>query len=152
MIKFARQVVRRSPSQHRLARIAALLTFVGWLIDSRAPERASRPATDHNGVDLMLAALGAHRGPAVVLAAMLMALGERARVECTREMAFVQVELGAADLLALPPFARVHVRGGRYFLPLDARRGRIPLGFLPQPVRTVLARRHRRTALGGSAA
>ena len=141
-------MVRRSPSQHRLARVAALLTFVGRLIDSRAEGRV----TGHNGVDLMLAALGGHRGPAVVLAALLMALGERARVECTREMAFVQVELAAADVLALPPFARVHVRGGRYFLPLDARRGRIPLGFLPQPVRTVLARRHARTALRGSAA
>jgi hypothetical protein len=140
LIRFARQVVRRAPPQ-RLARVAALLTFVGRLIDSREQGRAS----GHNGVDLMLAALGGHRGPAVVLAALLMALGERARVECTREMAFVQVELGAADLPRLPPFARVHVRSGRYFLPLDARRGRIPLGFLPQPVRTVMARRRART-------
>lgn len=132
--------------------MAALLTFVGRLIDSRAGERAGGETTGHNGVDLMLAALGGHRGPAVVLAALLMALGERARVECTREMAFVQVELHAADLLGLPPFARVEVRGGRYFLPLDARRGRIPLGFLPQPVRTVLARRQARIALRGSAA
>jgi hypothetical protein len=141
LIKFARQVVRRWPSQHRLARVASLLTFVGRLIDSRLPAGAG--PTGHNGVDLLLAALGGHRGPAVVLAALLMALGERARVECTREMAFVQVELSAADLPRLPPFARVHLRGGRYFLPLDARRGRIPLGFLPQPVRTVLARRAR---------
>jgi hypothetical protein len=138
-------VVRRSPSQHRLARVAALLTFVGRLIDTRAQGRVAAE-TGHNGVDLMLAALGSHRGPAVVLAALLMALGERARVECTREMAFVQVELGAADVRALPPFARVHMRGGRYYLPLDARRGRIPLGFLPLPVRTVLARRGGRTA------
>jgi hypothetical protein len=138
--------VRRSPAQHRLARVAALLTFVGRLIDSRLPERAAGRPIGDNGVDLMLAALGSHRGPAVVLAALLMALGERARVECTREMAFVQVELGAADLPRLPPFARVHVRGGRYFLPLDARRGRIPLGFLPRPVRTVLARRGRTAA------
>ena len=142
MIKFARQVVRRAPPQ-RLARVAALLTFVGRLIDSR--EAGREPRRGHNGVDLMLAALGGHRGPAVVLAALLMALGERARVECTREMAFVQVELAAADLLRLPPFARVHVRSGRYFLPLDARRGRIPLGFLPPPVRTVMARRRVRT-------
>ena len=130
--------------------MAALLTFVGSLIDSRAPRPAAAAEAD-NGVDLLLRALGGHRGPAVVLGAMLMALGERARVECTREMAFVQVELGAADLPRLPPFARVHVRGGRYFLPLDARRGRIPLGFLPQPVRKVLARRAL-AALGGSAA
>jgi hypothetical protein len=131
--------------------VSALLTFVGHLIDSRAARAEADPAR-RNGVDLMLAALGAQRGPAVVLAALLMSLGERARLECTREMAFVQVELSPADVLRLPPFARVHVRGGRYFLPLDARRGRIPLGFLPQPVRNVLARRRGRTVHSGSAA
>ena len=133
--------MRRSPARHRLARVAALLTFVGALIDTRRDGPRAVAAAGANGVDLMLAALGGHRGPAVVLAALLMALGERARVECTREMAFVQVELEAADLPGLPPFARVHVRRGRWFLPLDARGGRIPLGFLPQPVRAVLARR-----------
>jgi len=97
--------------------------------------------------------MGLERGPAVVLGALLMAAGERARVECTRELAFVQVELQAADLPRLPPFARLHLRRGRYFLPLDARRGRIPLGFLPQPVREALARRRALLALaGGSAA
>jgi hypothetical protein len=153
LIRFARAVVRRSPSQHRLARVAALLTFVGGLIDSRAPGRAAvAHQSGDDGLDRLLYALGGHRGPAVVLAALLMALGERARVECTREMAFVQVEIQPADLVLVPPFARVHVRGGRYFLPLDARRGRIPLGFLPRPVRDVLARRRALVALGGSAA
>jgi len=48
---------------------------------------------------------------------------------------------------------RVSDDRGRYFLPLDARRGRIPLGFLPQPVREALARRRALLALaGGSAA
>ena len=143
-------MVRRYAAQHRLARVSALLTFVGRWIDSRG-ERAEAGSAQ-SGADLVLGALGAHRGPAVVLAAMLMSLGERARVECTREMAFVQVELTAADVLRLPLFARVHVRGGRYFLPLDARRGRIPVGFLPQPVRNVLARRRGRTVRSGSAA
>ena len=154
LIRFARALVRRSPSQHRLARVAALLTFVGGFIDSRAPGPAAVAAhgSEDDAVERLLAALGGHRGPAVVLAALLMALGERARVECTREMAFVQVEIQPADLLLMPPFARIHVRGGRYFLPLDARRGRIPLGFLPRPVRDVLARRRALAALGGSAA
>lgn len=132
--------------------MAALLTFVGALIDSRGDRPRAAAAATANGVDLMMAALGGHRGPAVVLAALLMAVGERTRLECTREMAFVQVELDAADLPGLPPFARVHVRRGRYFVPLDARGGRIPLGFLPQPVRAVLARRRALLALGGSAA
>jgi hypothetical protein len=151
VIRFARQVVRRWPA-HRVARIAALLTFVGALIDSRGSHPPSAPLDETNGVDLMLAALGGHRGPAVVLAALLMALGERTRVECMREMAFVQVELDPADLPRLPPFARVHVRRGRCFLPLDARGGRIPLGFLPLPVRAALARRRALVALAGSAA
>jgi hypothetical protein len=153
IIRFARRVVRRFPLQHRLARIAALLTFMGRLIDAQSREGWVRaPDSQASGVDLMLAVLGEHRGPAVVLASLLMALGERARLECTREMAFVQVELAAADLRHLPPFARVHVRRGRYFLPLDPRRGRSPVGFLPLPIRDALSRRRALAALAGSAA
>jgi hypothetical protein len=132
--------------------VAALLTFVGGLIDSRAPGPGTVNASGDDGLDRLLSALGGHRGPAVVLAALLMALGERARLECTREMAFVQVEIQPADLMLVPPFARVHERNGRYYLPLDARRGRIPLGFLPRPVRDALARRRALAALRGSAA
>src|SRR5206468_3887069 len=42
----------------------------------------------------------------------------------------------------LPPHAGLIVsRGRRYYLPLDARRARSPLGFLPRDVREALARR-----------
>jgi len=147
VVRFAQRLLRAAPAGGRLGRVAALLTFVGALVDSRAR------AVEGNGLDVLLDRLGLERGPAVVLGALLMAAGERARVECTRELAFVQVELQAADLPRLPPFARLHLRRGRYFLPLDARRGRIPLGFLPQPVREALARRRALLALaGGSAA
>lgn len=154
VVKFARRLAGRAAGG-RLARVAMLLTFAGHLIDSRPAVAAHlrRPQRDRNGVDLLLSALGLHRGPAVVLAALLMAVGERARLECTREMAFVQVELDVADLARLPPFARVHVRRGRWFLPLDARRSRIPLGFLPQSIREALSRRRALAALAdGSAA
>jgi len=147
VVAFAQRLLREAPAGGRLGRVAALLTFAGALVDSRAGDGG------RNGLDVLLDLLGRDRGPAVVLGALLMAAGEKARVECTREMAFVQVELQTADLFALPPFARLHVRRGRYFLPLDARRGRTPLGFLPQPVREALSRRRALAALaGGSAA
>ena len=147
IVGFARRLLRAAPAGGRLGRIAALLTFAGALVDSRTGHG------ERNGLDVLLDVLGRDHGPAVVLGALLMAAGERARVECTREMAFVQVELEAADLFALPPFARLHVRRGRTFLPLDARRGRTPLGFLPRPVREALSRRRALLALaGGSAA
>lgn len=153
IVRFARRVVRRFPVQHRLARIAALLTFVGRLLDAHGREGWTPSSGGQaTGVDLMLAVLGDHRGPAVVLASLLMALGERARLECTREIAFVQVELAAADLRHLPPFARVHLRRGRYFLPLDPRRGRSPVGFLPLSIRNALSRRRALAALADSAA
>jgi hypothetical protein len=153
VIRFARALASRA-ADGRLARLAVLLTFVGELIENRAQVAAHlrRPSESRNGVDLMLAALGLHRGPAVVMAALLMALGERARLECTRELAFVEVELSAADLARVPPFAGLHLRRGRYFLPLDPRRARTPLGFLARPVREVLARRRALAALRRSAA
>ena len=94
-----------------------------------------------DGVDGFLGIVGHERGPAVILTAMLLALGERAELECTREMAFVRCEVPREELSRVPPHARVFQRGGRYYIPLDPRRSRSPLGFLPVSVREVLARR-----------
>jgi hypothetical protein len=115
-----------------------VFTFVGLLVDVPAAGRA------RDGTDVLLALAGTEDGPAVILAALLQALGERAQLEYTREMVFVRVQLELSDLRRLPPHAVLLVkrgRRGRFHLPLDARRARIPLGFLPRPVRDVLDRR-----------
>ena len=136
MVSFARALVSRRPCPHRLARVAAVFSFVARLVDGAEPVRDDRVAR-------LLWITGRDRGPAVILAGLLLALGERARVECTREIAFVRVALEARDLALLPPHARLHGQGRRLHLPLDPRRAVSPLGFLPQPVRDALARRGR---------
>ncbi len=45
-------------------------------------------------------------------------------------MAFVRLELDAADLPRLPPFADLLHSRGRLYLPLDARTSRATLGLL----------------------
>jgi len=137
-VAFARRLVRRVEADDRIARITCVFTFVSHLVDVPAAERA------RDGADLLLALAGVEEGPAVILAALLQALGERAQLEHTREMVFVRVELELSDLWRLPPHASLVLkrsRRDRYLLPLDPRRARIPLGFLPQPVRQVLERR-----------
>lgn len=97
-----------------------------------------------DGADLLLALAGARDGPAVILAALLQALGERVQLEHTREMVFVRVQLDLLDLRRVPPHAALvlgRTGRGRYLLPLDPRRSRRPLGFLPPPVRQALHRR-----------
>jgi hypothetical protein len=136
VVAFARALVSRRPCPHRLARVAAVFSFVSRLVDGAEPVRDDRVAR-------LLWIAGRDRGPAVILAGLLLALGERARVECTREIAFVRVALEARDLALLPPHARLHGHGRRLDLPLDPRRAVSPLGFLPQPVRDALARRGR---------
>ena len=137
MVALARRLVRRVPSRDSLGRVARVFTFVGHLVDV-PPSRRIR-----DGTDVLLALAGARDGPAVILAALLQALGEHAQLEHAREMVFVRVELEASDLLRLPPHAALVFRRarGRFLLPLDPRRARIPLGFLPQPVRQALDRR-----------
>lgn len=138
MVAFARRLVSRVAAADRIGRLACALTFVGHLVDV-PPSRRSR-----DGTDVLLALAGAPCGPAVMLAALLQALGERAQLEYTREMAFVRVELEARDLRQLPPHATLvlrRARRGRFLLPLDPRRARVPLGFLPRPVRDALAAR-----------
>jgi hypothetical protein len=132
VVVFARALVGRRPCPHRLARVAAVFSFVCRLVDGGPPLRDDRVAR-------LLWTLGRDRGPAVILGALLLALGERARVVCTREIAFVRVTLEERDLALLPPHARLHGDGRR--LDLDPRRAVSPLGFLPRPVRDALDRR-----------
>lgn len=130
--------MRRVPLEDRLGRLASVFTFVSHLMDVPLPERP------RDGADVLLALAGARDGPAVILAALLQALGEKAQLEHTREVVFVRVELQLADLRRLPPHAVLvlgRARRGRYLLPLDPRRACSPLGFLPRPVRRALARR-----------
>jgi hypothetical protein len=138
LVLFARALVGRVPAHDRIARIASVFTFVSHLVDVPAAGRA------RDGADALLVLAGAEDGPAVILAGLLKALGERAHLEYTREMVFVRVRLEPADLHRLPPHAALVLKRGRrggYLLPLDPRRARIPLGFLPQPVRQALQRR-----------
>jgi hypothetical protein len=134
VIAFSRSLVHRVPPRDRLARIAAVFTFVSQAVDLR---RAGA------GLGALTRIAGEDQGAALVLCALLQALGERARVERTRELAFVRVEVDFRDVARLPPHAGLIVTRGRprYYLPLDARRGRSPLGFLPRDVRLALTRR-----------
>jgi hypothetical protein len=137
VVVFARGLVTRRPCPHRLARVAAVFSFVSRLVDGGQPARDDRVAR-------LLWLVGRERGPAVILASLLLALGEKARVECTREIAFVSVSLEAKDLALLPPHAKLRPSRLGVDLPLDPRGARSPLGFLPAPVRDVLGRRSRR--------
>jgi hypothetical protein len=145
VVAFSRGLVAALPVRHRLGRIAGLFSFVARLVD--AP-----PEADHReGVRALLGRAGAHEGPAVILAALLLAQGERVRVECMREIAFVRIELRSEELAFLPPHAGLIRTRDRLYLPLDPRGSRSPLGFLPRPLREAMARRdqgRRDTRLG----
>jgi hypothetical protein len=137
VVEFSRALVEAYPARDRLSRLAAVFTFVGHLVD--VPPCASGELRD--GVDALLMLAGEDEGPAVILAALLLALGERAAVDYAPGMAFVRVELGIDDLARLPPHAGLMLARGRYYLPLDARQARSPLGFLPRPAREALVSR-----------
>lgn len=129
--EFARALTESAPSRSRLARITALFTFVSHLVDVPA-EPYEGPG---DGVDVLMALAGRRQGPAVVLAALLRAAGERVRLEAAGGIVFVCVELEEEDWAHLPPHAVPLRRGSRRFLPLDPRDARRPFGFLPQPLR-----------------
>jgi hypothetical protein len=137
LVAFSRSLVRRVPPRDRLARIAAVFSFVSQAVDLGMATGAADPT-----LAALMKIAGPDQSAALVLCALLQALGERARVERTREMAFVRVEIDRRDVARLPPHTLLMVsRGARYSLPLDARRARSPLGFLPLDVRQALARR-----------
>jgi hypothetical protein len=132
---FARQLAQGWARGGRIGRVVASFTFVSHLVDlPPAP-------CGEDGVSWLLERLGPDHGPAVLLAAVLLALGERAQVESTREISFVRVEVDPDDLPHLPPHAELLVAQERMYLPLDARRHRLPLGVLPADVRAALSRR-----------
>ncbi len=135
VVHFARGLVGRRPARGRLARLTTAFAFVGQLVETGPAQGAE------DGLDPLRPLLSFHEGPAVLLCALLNALGERAQLERTREMAFVRVELDADDVARLPPHADLLPRGRALDLPLDPREPRTPLGFLPQTVREALRRR-----------
>lgn len=134
VVEFSRSLVASPPARDRLARIAATFSFVSTLVNT--PAAARRPARD--GVGALLAIAGEREGPAVILCAMLQALGERASVVHAPAMPFVRVELGLQDIRRLPPYARLFAARERYYIPLDPRRPRWPIGFLAPAARTGL--------------
>jgi hypothetical protein len=139
VVAFSRSLVSRVPPRDRLARIAAVFAFVTQAADLRLFALGRSGA----GLAALTLMAGEDHGAALILCALLQALGERARVERTRELAFVRVEVDLRDVARLPPHAGLIVTRGRprYYLPLDARRARSPLGFLPRDVREALSRR-----------
>jgi hypothetical protein len=135
---FARSLARVPAVRDRLGRIAALFSFVNALVNVPSP----RDGRARDGVDLLLHLAGEEHGPAVILCALLQALGERASIVRDPRRSYVRVEVEARDFSRLPPYAGLFSQGGRYYIPLDARQARSPLGFLPRLARrAVLGRR-----------
>lgn len=137
VIRFATELLRRVPAGDRVGRLTTLFTFVSHLVDV-PPPAAGDGCRD--GVDHLLLLAGEEEGPAVILCALLLASGEKARIEWSPGLTFVSVEVGFGDLRRLPPHAGLLRRSGRYYLPLDARRHRGSFGFLPRLARAALAR------------
>lgn len=92
-------------------------------------------------MDWLLALAGEDEGPAVILAALLLALGERAGVDYRPGLTFVRVQLAAPDVARLPPHASLFSRRGRFFVRLDPRRARSPFAFLSMLEKRALSRR-----------
>jgi hypothetical protein len=133
----ASRVLRALDARDRLSRIAALFTFVSQLAAGE-----NQAAELRDGVDVLVRVAGPEAAPALLLAALLKAAGERAHLDYARDLVFVKVEVDPADAARLPPHAALIVarRRARLYLPLWVR-ARSPLGFLPQPTREGLARR-----------
>jgi hypothetical protein len=139
VVAAAARALRALDARDRLRRIAALFTFVSQLTDGgRAGSGDLR-----DGVDVLARVAGPEAAPAVLLAALLKAAGERAQLDYARDLVFVRVEIALEDAARLPPHAAVLVarRRGRLYLPLWVRHARSPMGFLPRDTREGLARR-----------
>jgi hypothetical protein len=134
------RVVQALDARDRLGRVAALFTFVSHLAGEAGPSVAMGELRD--GVDVLVRVAGEEAAPAVLLAALLKSVGERAQVDYARDLVFVRVEIEPRDAARLPPHAAL-VAGarGRIYLPLWVRHARSPMGFLPRPARDGLARR-----------
>ena len=132
---FARVLASVPRVRTRMARVAAVFSFVNALVNVPAPADGPR-----DGVDLLLQLAGEQEGPALILCALLQALGERAAVDYAPGMAFVRVEIHPEDLGQIPPHAGLIAAHGRCYVPLDPRQKGSPLGFLPRPAREALLR------------
>jgi hypothetical protein len=117
LVDFARGLAERRDD--RLARIAAVFTFVNQLV--RMPRKAGEPLRD--GLDQLLELAGEARGSAVILGALLMALGERAGIESAGDAAFVRVAIDSEDVRRLPPHACPYPGRGCVYLPIDPLAG-----------------------------
>jgi hypothetical protein len=135
VIAFARALASRLRAPGRLPRIAAVFSFVAHLVD--VPSTVDGEPRD--GVDVLLALAGEREGPALILSALLLAVGERAFLAGASDRLHVRVEVEPEDLARLPPHAQLSLTGGRYYVPLDPCRARSPLGFLPRTAREALA-------------
>jgi hypothetical protein len=136
LIECALSLARPHEGRGRVPRLAAVFAFVGQLADDSSPDRGG-------GLDWLRRLTDEEDAPSVLLAALLLALGERAQLDFTRELPFVRVELQPADVARLPPHALVLQAGPRIFLALACRHRRSPLGFIPRDARLGLARRRR---------
>jgi hypothetical protein len=140
VIAFARELVKRVPRHDHLGRVSAVFTFVSHLVDG--PPSLNEDPRD--GVDVLVALAGDALGPAVILSALLRALGEQAPLRRVGGLSFVAVELQEGDLTRLPPHAVLLQARGRSFIPLDPRCSRAPFGFLPRGVRDLFCKGGRR--------
>jgi len=123
LVAYTRALTRAR--RQRLARIALIFEFVRRLAAAEAVRRA-------RAQELREAGLREGDLPAALLWAMLRAAGERARVEYTREMAFVRVAVAGADVRLLPPWARLLRSAAGGLEVALAPNGRwTPAGYLP---------------------
>ena len=108
MVLAASRVVRALDARDRLARIVALFTFVSQLAAG-----GSAAAELRDGVDVLVRVAGPEAAPALLLAALLKAAGERAQLDYARDLVFVRVEVDPTDEIArvveLREIGRAHV-------------------------------------------
>jgi hypothetical protein len=136
VVDFVRDLVEERAAGDRLSRVTTVFTFVSQLVVN-----GGAPTSAPTALLPLQPLLAFREGPAILLCALLKALGEQARLERTREMTFVCVAIDTEDVARLPPHARLLADASRLEIPLDPRQVRTPLGFLPRTVRDVLRRR-----------
>ena len=125
----------------RVARIALIFEFVHRLAAAGIVPHARAQEAHEAG-------LRDGDVPTALLWAMLRAAGERARVEYTREMAFVRVAVAGTDVGRLPPWARPLRSGkGGIEVGLAPNERWAPAGYLPFSVRGALQSRRPPVAL-----
>jgi hypothetical protein len=137
VVAFSRALTAGRRPDDRLGRVAAIFTFVCHLVD--VPEPAG--AAPRDGVDVLLRLAGGEQGPAVILASLLRAQGERVSLDAGGPATLVRVEIETRDVGRLPPHADPFQAGGRLYLPLDPRGARSALGLLNPSFRAALGGR-----------